>query len=235
VTVQFLQNVCQSWSTFACYEFCGRGSDQKWSWENVEEPNFINCNCAGSPILYTKPILSLLARKRHRLMASKLAANFAYIQAGMESIIRSDEDLMIVSPTTAKATMGKNKKVKVEIRFQDGTSGLMFCEHRHGIDYCKSAKKTKEHQRQNATVERKIDSIMGDRTSTWRIVWADDTNILLVVCYGIESYSGWSLTSTSYKLSKKTRKTVLLIVASLGFDPKEAVVFPRRTTKHKHI
>jgi len=60
-------------------------------------------------------------------------------------------------------------------------------------------------------------------------LWADKKNLLSVYCFVTQKYGGLVLASIDRNLSNKTKRSVLQVVASLGFNPEKLVVLPQET------
>jgi len=208
------------------------GAQQKWSWKNIKEPNCNNCNCVGTKILPLISIKSsLYSAERHILMANRLRVSFMSVTLLNGKLIKSDKHLTQIAPLTVKSQM-KNKRVTSMWTSVRGSTYFMECElrkngHSRCGDYSFSRIKLKAAIGNGTRSDTQMaDSIMGDWTWNYRAVWADEKNILWTICFGDKGYSGWVLTSTSKTMSTKTKKKVLQIVVSLGFDPSKTVMFP---------
>jgi len=203
---------------------CVVAPGNKWAWKNVAEPKCNNCRCyRQAPQMELKPLRSLFAKKRYLLMASKLYLEQLYLKYGKKGMIKTDQDLEAFAPFTFKSYFSKNmKKSYINWTLDETVSGSIVSRIQGNV--------LKMQLETGTGTSRKIqnieDSIMGDGLSSRHVLWADETNILMVKCFGSKGYSGWSFYSTGRTLSRKTKQIVLDKISALGFNPGRPVILP---------
>jgi len=196
-------------------------SGNKWAWKNVAEPQCNKCKCYKGPQMELKPLRSMFAERRFVLMASKLRLASIHVGLGNRGMIKTDQDLDAFSALTFKAYFSKNMKRAYTNWTLDETVTGSFVASIRGNVY---------NYKYETGTSRKIlgneDSLVGDRFVNAKVIWADETCMLFVFCFGSEGYSGWALDSTSRTLSKRTKNIVYGIISARGFSAKKAVVIP---------
>jgi len=170
-----------------------------------------------------KPLSSLLARKRSILMASKLRLQQLHIEYGKIGMITADQNLVALAPFAYKGYFSRN----VKKAYGNWTLGETVS----GSNVSRIQGNAKRYQLESGTgrskkIRNSEDSVMGDGFFSYKVLWADEINILFVNCFESKCYSGWSLFSTSRTLNRKTQKIVLDKICALGFNHNRAVVLP---------
>jgi len=195
----------------------------KWEWKNVAEPQCNNCTCFRGSEIKLKPLRAIFARKRHFLIASKLDLTNMHLVLFKGGLIKTDKDLDGISTFTIETHLSRNmKKLHANWTLGETSSGRMFKRIRRNIMV---------HMYEAGTSKkiRKLeDSLIGDGVRDSKVIWADETNILVVSCFGSEGYSAKGLFSTSRTLSRTTMKIVLDQISARGFNRKRAVLLDYR-------
>jgi len=207
---------------FAIVFSCVAAADIKWAWKNIVESQCDNCKCYNKGhSMKLKPLRSLFAERRYVAMANKLSLSHLSIGFGNRGMITTDQDLYELAPFTFKKHFSKDmKKSYGNWTYGETSTGSVV----NFIQKNVFRYQLKTHA--SRTIQKNADSLFGDGSSTYKVIWADGKSILLVGCFGSKGYSGWALYSTSRSLSRTTKEIVLEKISALGFKRSGAVVLP---------
>jgi len=207
--------------TFVTILTFAAAAENKWAWKNIAEPQCNKYKCYNNGHqMKLKPLGPLFAKRRYVLMAIKLFLSNMNIGIGNRRMIKTDQDLYELAPFTFKTYLSwKMKNSYANWTFDKTVTGSL-------VDLIQGNAINSQYMTSSSIIRKHEDSVFGDGSSTYKVIWADDKSLLFVWCFGSEGYSGWDLYSTSPTLSKTTRKILVEKMPALGFNPKRAVVLP---------